>query len=107
MYQLLLRMAVPQDKRDETFAVLQGLIGPTEATKGCRGCRVFRDADAVAYLVTWDERADMEAHFRSERFRQLLPYIELSIEPPLAEVSSLTPVGGMEWIVSAINSQPE
>jgi quinol monooxygenase YgiN len=109
MYQVALRFVTPHEKRHEVLDVLQGLIGPTEVTKGCRRCQVFCDAgdeDAITYLLTWEEQADMEAYFRSEGFRQLLPYVELSPVPPLVEVSRLELVGGMECIVAAINPQP-
>ena len=107
MYQVSLRFVAPHEKRDEVLNVLRCLIGPTEVARNCLGCRLYCDADdedVLTYCVLWGERADMEAHFRSARFRGLLPYIELSAEPPVVEVSRLEVVGGMDCIVAAINA---
>lgn len=107
MYQVSLRFVTPTEKRSEVLDVLRGMIGPTEVARNCRGCRVYCDADdedVVTYWALWEERADMDAHFRSDRFRALLPYIELSTEPPVVELSRLETLGGMECFVDAINA---
>ncbi|MEO8496047.1 MAG: antibiotic biosynthesis monooxygenase family protein, partial [Planctomycetota bacterium] len=76
MIQAVLRVVAPPGKRDEIIEVFRRLRGPTEVAKGCRLCRAFRDADddeAITYWVQWDSRDELEQHFRSERFCQLLP----------------------------------
>lgn len=109
MIQAFLRIVASSEKREEVLDVLRCLKGPTEVAKGCRGCRVLQDAEdqgVLTYLVQWDTREDAEEHFRSERFRRLLPYIEMSVEPPEVEISDLAPVGGMEFLVAAIGAAP-
>ena len=54
------------------------------------------------YLVQWDTQDEVEEHFRSERFRRLLPYIEMSVEPPEVEVSAIDRVGGIEFLVARL-----
>ena len=107
MIQAVLRVVAPPHLRDELLEVVRGLTGPTEVTKGCRICRAFRDIDndlAFTYWVQWDDLDDLEQHFRSERFRRLLPYIEMSPQPPQLEVSSLDHLGGVELMVAAIGT---
>jgi quinol monooxygenase YgiN len=108
MIQAVLRVVAPPGKREEIIEVFHGLTGLTEVSKGCRVSRAFRDADddaVITYWVQWDNRSQLEDHFRSERFRQLLPYIEMSTEPPEVDVSNLEQIGGIEVMVAAI-AQP-
>ena len=108
MIQACLRMKVPVEKRDEVLDVLRCLKGPTEVSKGCRVCRVLQDAEdegVLMYLVQWDTQDEVEEHFRSERFRRLLPYIEMCVEPPEVEVSDIDRVGGLEFLVAALGSK--
>ncbi|QEG43136.1 putative quinol monooxygenase [Roseimaritima ulvae] len=108
MIQAVLRLVAPVDKRDEILQVLSGLSGPTEASKGCRCCRVLCDANdkhVITYWVQLETSEDLQAHLRSERFQMLLPYIDMSLEPPEVEVSRLDAIGGMDFIVSAIRAQ--
>ncbi|MCD0460238.1 putative quinol monooxygenase [Roseiconus lacunae] len=108
MIQALLRVVPPADKRDEFLTVLQSLSGPTEVTYGCHACRILRDAanaNAITYLVQWDRLEQLEEHFRSNRFRHILPYIDMSTEVPQLNVSRLDAVGGMEVMLEAINTR--
>ena len=105
MIQACLRIAAPADKLDEVLDVLRCLKGPTEVSKGCRVCRVLQDAEdkrVFTYLVQWDTQDDVEEHFRSERFRRLLPYIEMSVEPPEVDVSAIERIGGIEFLVDVL-----
>lgn len=105
MIQANIRLVAPEGKRQEILEVLQSLTGPTEFAKGCLGCRVYCDADdedAITYWVQWDERNELDEHFRSVRFRQLLPYIEMSTQPPVVEIANSEVIGGIDLIVSAI-----
>ncbi len=98
-------IVAPAEKIQEVLDVLRCLKGPTEVSKGCRACRVLQDVDeegSLTYLAQWDTQDEAEEHFRSERFRRLLPYIELSVEPPEVEVSAMDRIGGMEFLVAAI-----
>jgi len=83
----------------------RAVTGPTEVSKGCRTCQVLQDADdesVLTYLAQWDTQDEVEEHFRSERFRRLLPYIEMSVEPPQVDVSVIDRIGGVEFLVAAL-----
>lgn len=60
------------------------------------------DASAITYLVQWDTEQELKEHFQSERFRRLLPYIEMSVEAPEVDVSTVERVGGIEFLVAAL-----
>ncbi len=108
MIQASLRIVVPQGKRTEILGVLSCLKGPAEGTSACRACRIFQDADdtnVLTYIVTWETQEDLEEHLRSDRFRRLLPYIELSREPPEVEFSTIGRVRGIEFMVEVLSSK--
>jgi len=105
MIEAFLRVVAPAGKGDEMLEVFRGLKGPTDVTKGCRGCRISRDVEdgaVITYWSQWDSREEIEEYFRSERFRRLLPYIEMSAEPPEVTVCNVVPIGGIEILVAAI-----
>ncbi|MCL4854469.1 MAG: antibiotic biosynthesis monooxygenase [Bryobacteraceae bacterium] len=107
MLQSSVRIVVPHEKRGELLDVLQCLKGPTEVTRGCRAYRILQDVDdqnVLTYLVLWDSLEALEEHFRSERFRRLLPYIEMSTEPPEVSVSRVDPIGGIEFLVAVLGA---
>jgi quinol monooxygenase YgiN len=109
MIQASFRIVVPEGKRQEVLDVLLCLKGPTEVSRGCRACRVVQDVEndhILSYVVHWETQAGLEEHLRSERFRRLLPYIEMSVEPPEIEVSAIDRVGGIEFLVAVLGSHP-
>jgi quinol monooxygenase YgiN len=108
MIQASLRIVAPAGKHAEVLDALRCLKGPTEVSKGCRVCRVLQDAEddrAIVYFLQWDSQDDLEEHFRSERFRRLLPYIEMSLEPPEVEVSTIDQIGGIEFLVAVLGAK--
>lgn len=82
--------------------------GPTEALAECRACRVVQyaeDKNAFTYIVTWEPQEDLEEHLCSDRFRRLLPYIEMSLEPPEVDFSTIDQVRGIEFMVQMLGTQ--
>lgn len=105
MIQASFRIVAPEEKRQEVLDVLLGLKGPTEVSRGCRACQILQDVGddrALTYLVQWDTDEQVEEHLRSERFRRLLPYIELSVYPPEIHFSRIEQVRGIEFLVAAL-----
>jgi quinol monooxygenase YgiN len=106
MIQASFRIVSPDNKRDEVLQVLLCLKGPTEVARGCRACRILQDVEddhVLTYLVQWDTQDEIEEHLRSERFRRLLPYIEMSVEPPQVEFSTIDQVRGIEFLVAVLS----
>lgn len=109
MIQASFRLVAPENKREEYLAVLARLKGPTEGLAECRACRVLQDVDdknVFTYVVRWETQEDLEEHLRSERFRQLLPYIEMSTEPPEVDFSTIDQIRGIEFLVAVLGSAP-
>ncbi len=105
MIQALFRFVPPKGKREEILDVLLCLKGPAEAARGCRACRIFQDTvddRILTYLVLWNTEDELEEHIRSERFRRLLPYIEMSIEPPEVEFTEVDRIGGIEFLEACL-----
>ena len=108
MIQASFRLIAPRGKRQEFLDVLLYLKGPTEALAECRACWICQDVTndhALIYLVQWDTQEDLELHLRSERFRRLLPYIEMSREPPEVDFSTIDQVRGIEFMVEVLSSK--
>jgi quinol monooxygenase YgiN len=102
------RLVASEEKREEFLGVLMRLKGPTEALPNCRACRVLLDAEdknALTYLVTWEDEKDLEEHLRSDRFRWLLPYIEMSQEPPEVSFSTIEQVQGIQFLVEVLGAK--
>ena len=110
MIQASLRIVAPEGKRVEILGVLSRLKGPTEVLAECRACRIVEDVDDInvlTYLVTWENQEDLEEHLRSDRFRQLLPYIEMSREPPEIDFSTIDEVRGIEFLVEVLSANTQ
>jgi len=110
MIQAFFRLVAPAGKREEFLDVLSCLKGPTEGVAECRACWICQDVEddhALTYLVTWETQEDLEEHLRSERFRRLLPYIEMSVEPPVVCFGSIEQVRGIEFLVAVLSSKTQ
>ena len=110
MIQAAFRLVAPEGKRKEFLDVLLYLKGPTEALAECRACWICQDVTndhALIYLVQWDTQEDLELHLRLERFRRLLPYIEMSVEPPAVSFGSIEHIRGIEFLVEALSAKTQ
>jgi len=107
MIQACFRIVAPERNREEIVGVLLCLKGPTEVARGCRGCQIVQDVDdenVLTYLVTWESQGDLEEHLRCERFRRLLPYLEMSREPPEINFSTISQIRGVDFLVEVLSS---
>ncbi len=107
MIQASFRIVAPEGKREEVLDVLMRLKGPTEVSHGCRACRIAQDVQndhALTYTVEWETEGEMEEHLRSEQFRRLLPYIEMSVRPPEVDFSTIDKVRGIEFLIAALSA---
>lgn len=106
MIQAVFRIVAPEEKRAEILDVLLCLKGPTEVSPGCRTCEILQDvehANVLTCFQEWDTQEDLEQHLRSERFRHLLPYLELSLEPPKVGFSTIDQVRGIEFMIGVLS----
>jgi quinol monooxygenase YgiN len=99
-----LRVVVPASKRLEVLQALRSLRGPTEAHSGCRGCRVYRDADdenAFVLLQEWATQAALDRYIRSDLYRTILAVMETASEPPEIRFDTLAHTAGVEIVEAA------
>ena len=110
MIQAVFRLVAPEGKLEEFRNVLLHVKGPTELFPECRACWICQDVTndhALVYLIQWDSQEDLESHLCSERFRRLLPYIEMSVEPPVVSIGSIEHVRGIEFLVEVLSAETE
>jgi quinol monooxygenase YgiN len=110
MIQAAFRLVAPEGRLQEFRDVLLHVKGPTESFPECRACWVCQDITndhVLCYLVQWDSQENLEAHLRSERFRRLLPYIEMSVEPPEVSFGSIERIHGIEFLVEVLSAKTQ
>ena len=108
MIQATIRIVASDEKRGEVVEVLRCLKEPTEVQRGCRGCRIVQDIDdrdALTCIERWENLEDLKDHVQSERFRRLLPYLEMSVEPPEVEVELLQRMHGIEFLERTLSPE--
>jgi quinol monooxygenase YgiN len=106
--QATIRIVSSDELRGEVLEVLRCLKGPTEVQRGCRGCLIVQDIDdrnALTCIEHWEDLEDLKDHVQSERFRRLLPYIEMSVEPPEVEVEALQRIHGIEFLEETLSHE--
>jgi quinol monooxygenase YgiN len=106
MMQAYFRIVIPDEKRAELLNLLFRLKGPTEASSRCLACWVSQDLEdegVLTYFVRWKTQEDLEEHLRSERFRRILPYIDLSVENPVVSFGTIDRECGMEFLIGLLS----
>jgi quinol monooxygenase YgiN len=107
MIQAVFRLVSPQEKRGEFRDLLLHVKGPAEGMPECRACWVCQDVEddrVFIYFMQWDTQEDLESQLQSERFRRLLPYIEMSVEPPAVAFGSVEHLRGIEYLVEVLSA---
>ena len=110
MIQAAVRLVAPEGKLQEFRDVLLHVKGPTDSFPECRACWIGQDVTndhALVYLIQWDSQEDLETHLRSVRFRRLLPYIEMSVEPPVVNFGSIEHIRGIEFLVDVLTAKTQ
>ena len=110
MIQAVFRLVAPDGKQQEYRDLLLHVKGPTEGMPECRACWACQDVEddrVFTYFVQWDTQEDLESQLRSERFRWLLPYIDMSIEPPVVNFGTIEHLHGIEFLVEVLSAHPQ
>ncbi len=80
------------------------MLGPTRAESGCIACDLYQSAEDAMRLILieqWDSLTDLERHIRSENYRKVLAWIEMSVELPEIRFDVVPESRGIEMIESA------
>jgi quinol monooxygenase YgiN len=80
-----LRLLATADTRAEIVQSLRALIGPTQAERGCVGCRLQQDADdpnLLTFVEEWAQQPDLDRHMASDDYHRLLLVMDMASAPP-------------------------
>jgi len=101
-----LRIRPAPHRHAEVLEIFQAIQGPVLAQPGCVACHIYEEpgpAQAIVLVERWESQAALEAHLRSEAYRQILGAIELSGGPPEVCFDSVSATDGMDLIERARN----
>ncbi|HID75677.1 MAG TPA: antibiotic biosynthesis monooxygenase [Planctomycetaceae bacterium] len=103
MIQATLRIVAPRRKRDEILRAFRLFAGPTRVERGCIRCHLYVDAEeehAISYVEQWETEDDLVRHLRSDRYRNLVALIDVSIEPPEVRFETISRSVGLEYLAA-------
>ena len=93
------RMVMPPEKFAEAVRILVRTAERTRVEIGCDRCHVYQDAqEAHAILLeeAWKSDEELDHHLRSDGFRDVLVVMEMALEPPEIQFSTIARVTGIE-----------
>ena len=103
MIVVTVRIQVSPENKAEARRVILPLLGPTRAEAGCVSCDLYTSAEDDSSMVLverWKSMPDLERHIRSDHYRNVLAWIDMSTEPPAVHFDSLSKSQGLELIVA-------
>jgi quinol monooxygenase YgiN len=107
MMVVTLRMKVRPCNRDGLLEVIRRMLEPTRVEQGCLGFHFYQDVEernAFTFLEEWESTDDLEAHMRTESFRELLAVMDLLIEPPRLNIHTVSHTAGIEFVEAVIKN---
>ncbi len=99
--QAAITIIVAPEKRNEILKSMRSIVGPTQVQQGCIDCHVLIDAvdpNLLTLSQTWQTRADLERHVRSDQYRTVLAIIESSQEAPEVVFHTISKTEGLEAV---------
>ena len=97
----MLRIEVAHGRRDEAWKTIRPLLGPTRVRAGCMSCHLYRDVedpDVLTLVEEWQSQEDLDRHIRSDDYRRILAWIELSRRSPEVRFIGVSKVAGLELV---------
>ena len=104
MVRSTIRMLIPLEKQAEALEILGSVIEQTQFEPGCVNCRIYRgveDGRAIMLEELWMSEEDVQQHLRSDKYRNVLLVVEMSVEPPEIRFDVITHSNGVERIEQA------
>jgi len=87
MFDAIIKMKVPAEKRKEVLQTLRAILGPIRRERGCVSCNCYVDVEDESVLLfeeEWKTREDLENHLQSDRFGVLNGAMKLlRVEPDI------------------------
>jgi quinol monooxygenase YgiN len=89
------------EKSEEAMKVIVPTVGRTRVEPGCMNCDVYRSVRNESFLVLserWDTMEHFEHHVRSDCYRDVLAWIDMSDRQPEIHFDVVSRSEGLELI---------
>jgi quinol monooxygenase YgiN len=104
MIDVLIKMTVSADKRNEVLHTIKNLLVLIRREKDCVSCRCYQDVEAEDRVILeqeWITREALVTHLRSGPFKVLLGVMKLLTIEPEIRFNTVIATEGMEIISEA------
>jgi quinol monooxygenase YgiN len=101
MITVTLGIEVPPEKSQEAIEVIVSTLGRTRVEPGCQRCEVYwsvRNESLLVLAERWDTMEHLEHHIRSDGYRDVLAWIDMSDGPPEIHFDVVSKSAGLELI---------
>jgi len=98
------RMTIPPQKRDEALKIVRSVTEQCRDYPGCLFSYMYGDLQEKNVLVLeelWKSEEDLNHHFRSEEYRNLLLVLEMGSKKPEIRFDTIASSTGIEMIEKA------
>lgn len=103
MVNVIIKMKVSADKRNEVLITIRDLLGSIRREKDCVNCHCYLDIESeevVIFEQEWKTNEALAIHLRSGHFKVLLGVMKLlSIEPEI-RVNTVVATEGVEALAA-------
>ena len=99
-----LRVKVPPKRRIEMLELGRFLVDRTQAHRGCMKSGLYQDMcdpDVALLIEEWSSEEALWRHIRSDEYREVLAFIDLSSEFPDIRFNTVSRTAGLEAIRAA------
>jgi len=97
----ILKIIAEPSNKEGILEILYSVKGPIEAKPGCLNSSVFQDLQderLIYYKETWQDKANLYKHIRSDLYRNIIAVMDMSSEPPDIKFNTVSNTAGMELI---------
>lgn len=100
-------VSAQKEKYEDVMRVIRPRVRQTRLEPGCIQCDLYQhvQSDSLILLERWQTMSDFERHVRSEEFREVLAWIDLSDTPPEIHFDTVSQSQGMELIKAIRETQ--
>ncbi len=95
------KIKILPEEHHYALKTVRAILGPTGVKPGCMGIVLYQDTsnlDTLILVEQWDSRKNFEHHVRSDDYRNILALIDLSKEPPVIQLNTISQTEGLDAI---------
>lgn len=96
-----LKIMVSHEKQESVLQTIRSILGWTRVQPGCISMTFYQDTndpESMVLLEEWKDWDSIENHIRSDSYRSILEFMELSSEQPEIKFYSISETTGMEVV---------